>query len=172
MEHEFPFGIFHPGKVDYLFRSGSVAAGKFFAGVTKYVGFYLLSNWIFRKLFVNGKAPKPHKLAVFPGLAITSSVIPPSNNSQILKSHLLLLFRRVLFSSAFFSCLCCSSSLTAVFLLILFMSATRTMYESKSLPKRFMVKLHSHQLEPKTLWQIQRSGQNQHKGTMHASHFF
>ena len=60
---------------------------KFSAGVTKNVGFYLLSNWIFRKLFANGKLPKAHKLAVFQGLARTSSVIPPSNNSQLLKFH-------------------------------------------------------------------------------------
>ena len=109
---------------------------KFSAGATKNVGFCLLSNWIFRKLCVNGKLPKAHKLAVFPGLAITSSVIPPTNNAQLLKSHLLFLFRRVLFFSAFFSCLCCSSSLTALFLVILFMSATRTMYKSKSLPMK------------------------------------
>ena len=60
----------------------------------------------FRKLFVNGKQPKAHKLTVFLGLAIPFSLellfITPSNYSQLLNSHLLLLFRRVLFFSGFF----------------------------------------------------------------------
>ena len=38
-----------------------------------------------------------------------------------------------------------------VFVVILFISATSTMYKSKSLPERFMVKLNSYQSEPKTL---------------------
>ena len=41
MEHEFPFGKFRPEKQD--------------TKMTQKVVFHLLSNWIFKKLFVNGK---------------------------------------------------------------------------------------------------------------------
>ena len=55
MEHEFPFGIFHPEKQDYLFRC-SVA--EIFFGKTQKVASHLLSNRISRKMFVNGKQPR------------------------------------------------------------------------------------------------------------------
>ena len=129
----------------------------------------------FRNLFVNGKQPKTQKLTVFLGLAIPFSLelfIAPSNYSQLLNSHQLLLFRRVLFFSAFF--------LSVLFLIahgrfstnFVYVGYKYNVYKSKSLPERFMVKLNSYQSEPKTFWQIRRSGQNQHKGTMHASQFF
>ena len=60
MEHEFLLGIFHPEKQDYLFRSSVASRNYFSAGTTKKVMFYLLSNQIFRKLFVNGKQPVFH----------------------------------------------------------------------------------------------------------------
>ena len=53
-EHEFPFGTFSPGKTALpllIFRcSRKVPAGML----------HLLSNRIFRKLFVNGKQPTKH----------------------------------------------------------------------------------------------------------------
>ena len=49
MEHEFPFGIFHPEKQDYLLRR-SVDLGNFPSENTQKVVFHLLSNRISRKI--------------------------------------------------------------------------------------------------------------------------
>ena len=49
-------GIFNPENQGYLFRC-TVCSWKFSAGTTKKVMFCLLSNPIFRNLFVNGKQP-------------------------------------------------------------------------------------------------------------------
>ena len=55
MEHEFLFGIFRPEKQDNLFRCTFRCSRKFSSGTTKKVMFHLLSNRIFRNLFVNNK---------------------------------------------------------------------------------------------------------------------
>ena len=57
MEHEFPFGIFHPEKQDYIFRCQFRCSRKVPVGKTQKVAFHLLSNRISRKIFVNGKQP-------------------------------------------------------------------------------------------------------------------
>ena len=51
MEHEFPSG--KTGLSFQMFR----CSRKFSAGTTKKVMFHLLSNRIFRNIFVNGKQP-------------------------------------------------------------------------------------------------------------------
>ena len=56
MEHEFPFGIFHPEKKDYLFRF-SFALGNFPLGRPKKSCSFLFSNRISRRILVNGKQP-------------------------------------------------------------------------------------------------------------------
>ena len=56
MEHEFPFGIFHPQKKDYLFRC-SVALGNFPLGRPKKSCSFIFSNRISRGILVNGKQP-------------------------------------------------------------------------------------------------------------------
>ena len=59
VEHEFPFGTFRPQKkktgLPYqMFR----CSRKFSTGTTQKVVFHLVSNRIFRILFVHGKQPK------------------------------------------------------------------------------------------------------------------
>ena len=56
IEHEFLFGIFCPEKTGLTFQMFRCSR-KFAAGTTKKVMFHLLSNRIFRNLFVNGKQP-------------------------------------------------------------------------------------------------------------------
>ena len=56
MEHEFPLENFVQKKHDYLFQMFRCSR-KVSAGTTQKVVFHLLSNRIFRKIWVDGKQP-------------------------------------------------------------------------------------------------------------------
>ena len=56
VENEFLIGIFRAQKTGLPFQM-FLCSRKFSAGMTQKVVFHLLSNWIFRKILVNGKQP-------------------------------------------------------------------------------------------------------------------
>ena len=56
MEHEFPFGIFRPGKIGLPFQTFHCSR-KFSSETIQQVLFHLLSNRIFWKLFEHWKQP-------------------------------------------------------------------------------------------------------------------
>lgn len=84
MEHEFPFGIFRPGKIGLPFQTFHCSR-KFSTETIQQVLFHLLSNRIFWKLFEHWKQPLiDGELAVVALWAIQQKQIYSVNKKQII----------------------------------------------------------------------------------------
>lgn len=84
MEHEFPFGIFRPGKIGLSFQM-FYCSRKFSTETIQQVLFRLLSTRIFWKLFEHEKQPLiDGKLAVVALWAIQQQQIYSVNKKQII----------------------------------------------------------------------------------------